>query len=467
MRLILIVLTAAIAAGCSGPPPAPPTREVILVLPKTGGLPDAQRLEVRSAYLSLVGEQEPPGTWVTAIDSETMNVIGQVQVTGGARSFRLYGPESGGAVRSVLQALEPELAAMAPPVAYQSLPAALLSHRKTDLPLRVVVVGSACPESIGFGPTATPCDREITREDGPFAKRAMGDFPAKTTLAIVPPREDWGPSAAYRLRGVNFLRLLVAARGGELLRITTDVRTAFQATSPQWPDPAKPSDECNEPSEPHETPVLATPVAAAAVPERPPAPDADRLLGPMQNTVLLFDSSGSMGWLDKDVPLVGVTPAAKRHAAGLLQTLPFQRFAIVGFGGTANDTPELKQYPWTLGPYLRDATPESREAGAAFIEALTPSGGTPTLPALRAAASLAGVDTICLYTDGRPSLGGMPDEILDYADELRELGVVVNVIGCGVLARHEADYDAESFLKLLARKTGGEYFLLDTPQALP
>jgi hypothetical protein len=480
--LAAIAMSIAAYASAAAPPPAP-TCEVILVMPD-GGISDTQSKATERFWLDLIGTSLPPGTWVTVLDAATANPVTAFQVSEGARPFRLFGAPNRPYVKTVLDRLAPERAAVPAAVDYSALPTAVLASRRTALPIKLLVFGSPVSAAFGFTKDYLPCDIAIDRADSPFTKEAMGDFPAGTTVSFIPSRDDWGPSAHYRIRATNFWRLLIAARGAELLRITSDPLAAYEATTPQWLDAAKASGECTGPKPaesgvkqverepepapptPPKTPTPAMSVAMS-VPDptdaaTPPLTPIEKLGEPVANFVLVIDGSGSMGWpMGVGDKAFAAMPVVKRFMKDLVLTTPCERFAIVVFQGDENDKPLVTPYPDLFGGFFRIATPTSRAAAAQFIDGLVPQGGTPTLPALRAAAELPGVTSITLVTDGRPNLAGGPDEVLAYARELRERGVVVNVIGCGVLGEDDGDFDAETFLKRLAAASGGVFLQLD------
>jgi hypothetical protein len=185
------------------------------------------------------------------------------------------------------------------------------------------------------------------------------------------------------------------------------------------------------------------------------------LNGPLTGVVFCLDLSGSMIGHDgtpTSAPkqeLQNRFGVVKERLARLVRALPFKQFTVLGFGGQELDGTQARLI--VTSQYLAVATPETRDAAARSLMEWEAFGGTPTLPALRAAFSIEGVEHIVLLTDGMPTIGGDQHEVLDF---LRREGRdrVIDVIGIGdqsVAPESERDTALLTYTRSLALENGG------------
>ncbi|MEO0531276.1 MAG: vWA domain-containing protein [Planctomycetota bacterium] len=185
------------------------------------------------------------------------------------------------------------------------------------------------------------------------------------------------------------------------------------------------------------------------------------LNGPMTGIVFCLDLSGSMvnedGARDTQPKpeLVRRFAVVKQRLKQMVRSLKFERFTVIGFGGDPRDLTTPRLVASTNA--LVQATPEAREAACRQIDSWKAIGGTPTLPALRAAIDLPGVEHVVLLTDGMPTLGGTQDDVLDHLRR-RGRGVVVDVVGIGDQSMDRSNDDSMELLEFtrrVAQLTGG------------
>lgn len=185
------------------------------------------------------------------------------------------------------------------------------------------------------------------------------------------------------------------------------------------------------------------------------------LNGPLTGVVFCLDLSGSM--LGKDGQRNSQPRAeierrfrqVKERLKLMVRSLQFENFAVVGFGGDPRDAdvPRILASSNALVP----ANDQAREQACRHIDSWQASGGTPTLPTLRAVFNTPGVEHVVLLTDGMPTVGGSQEDVLRF---LKSSGkrVVVDVVGIG---DQSAQPDSETTMALLdftrqvAQITGG------------
>lgn len=223
-------------------------------------------------------------------------------------------------------------------------------------------------------------------------------------------------------------------------------------------------------------------VAAAVVvaPQAPmPIPQADPTLfginGPMTNVVFCLDLSGSMVGLNSNQQIYSQSPEeltrrfveVKDRLKRMVREYHFQNFSVIGFGGVPENlvAPRLIATTTTL----MAATPDAREYACQQIDAWQAVGGTPTLPALKAAYGMPGVEHIVLLTDGLPTLGGTQEDVLAFVGgrgsarvsrrrQNTSPQIVIDVIGIGDQTLQANDTRAMAlldFTRRVAEVTGG------------
>ena len=86
------------------------------------------------------------------------------------------------------------------------------------------------------------------------------------------------------------------------------------------------------------------------------------------------------------------------------------------------------------------------------LRRLQPEGKTRTLKALRQAYAYEGVDTIMLFTDGKPSDSEVA--IFEFIDSHQDRGIVINAVALGSYSDKQETFE---FLTALAERTCGSY----------
>lgn len=213
----------------------------------------------------------------------------------------------------------------------------------------------------------------------------------------------------------------------------------------------------------------------AMAPVEPPheKPELIGLNGPMTNVVYCLDLSGSMigqgassqRYTQSEAELTRRFREVKERLKLMVNNHPFDRFTVIGFGGMEADgtQPRLVATSRDLAP----ASAFSRADACRQIDSWQAGGGTPTLPALRLASSLAGVEHIILLTDGLPTLEGTQEDVLAYVGRQTPRGrnasalpphIVIDVIGIGdqsVQPNETAQMALLAFTRQVAELTGG------------
>jgi Mg-chelatase subunit ChlD len=182
-----------------------------------------------------------------------------------------------------------------------------------------------------------------------------------------------------------------------------------------------------------------------AKPKLKPIDKVDRAL------VICLDVSGSMADLmdNGESKLHVAWQAFKRE---LQPRLSGWHLGILAFG-----TLEAGGVQWQLPP--------TNQADLAYLREPAPQDGTPLLPALHQAwnwlkkRALGG--RIIVISDGMPTVGGTPDEILEEAPKH---GVPIDTIGVGKGCSY-LDYSPQ-FLSKLAEVTGGCFTEVDNVASL-
>ncbi len=169
------------------------------------------------------------------------------------------------------------------------------------------------------------------------------------------------------------------------------------------------------------------------------------LRGAQKRVVILFDASHSMT-LDNRWEL------ARDVASAWIEHLQFEACALIIFNRT------LSIYP-TSGSLLRVTGSSGRrhrhELVAQLRDLEAGVGGTDTLGALKRAYRYPYIDTLILFTDGKPSHGGDFKSLTRAIHRLtkRHSGIPINVVGLG----NYFDPELSEFLLKLASDTGGVF----------
>ncbi len=159
--------------------------------------------------------------------------------------------------------------------------------------------------------------------------------------------------------------------------------------------------------------------------------------GKLDRVVFLVDRSASMQQGER-------WEQARQTIEKWMLHLPVKEAALVVFNQQAYCYPRDRSF--------LPVNSHSRHRLINKLRQLRPEGGTGTLIALQQAYNYADLDTIVLFTDGKPS--DPEDSIHAFIESQEELGVVINAVALGSYSDKQ---DTFEFLTALARKTGGSY----------
>lgn len=172
--------------------------------------------------------------------------------------------------------------------------------------------------------------------------------------------------------------------------------------------------------------------------------------GQLRHVVFVVDASGSMA--DS-----GRWQQAHALINNWLRYLPVENASLIVF----NDKFQIFPAPNKLLPMTDRANRRSLVQNLAKFE---PQGGTSTLKALEAAYRFQEVDTIILFTDGKPDDGITPtarlvDEILSFVTERKNRRIAINTVGLGDYFSSDTGRQSDTFRLLvgLAELTGGSF----------
>jgi lysophospholipase L1-like esterase len=206
--------------------------------------------------------------------------------------------------------------------------------------------------------------------------------------------------------------------------------------------------------------ALVAQLSGALTPEVRADPKIDTSSDIYNPVVVVLDTSGSMSENDK-----AGTPriiGARRAVLGLVDALPPQSpFALIAYPGNGgrqvNGCSEGK-VEIKLGPL-------DQPTASAAVRRLTPDGETPTVPALRHAASIIKTSatqkgTIVLVSDGESNCGS--NDVCKVGKELSAQGIEtrVNTVGFQI-----SDSGAKE-LQCIANATGGRYAGVENEEQL-
>lgn len=171
------------------------------------------------------------------------------------------------------------------------------------------------------------------------------------------------------------------------------------------------------------------------------------LKGDFKRVAILFDISLSM-----KSTLNGESrwDLAKDVVSKWVHHLPFEEVVLILFNDAVKVFPENEDFANVRG----SESLASRENLLAELKAVEPSGDTNTLAALEKAYSYTGIDTIILFTDGKPDVKTMPD-INEQIYKLcqKHPNIPINAVGLGDYFKPELS----SFLIRIAKETGGTF----------
>jgi len=469
LKLLSGLLFLGLSSGCMsavmGPPPeqAAPGHEEFYGLPD--GFTSSGCLAIRDELLHRIANA-PVGQVMTFYMADNQSLVVSFTVPKGSPKFR----EKLAKVKlaKVWEILDPEKTDGDKSIDLISLPATIRKYRKTDLPPHVFLIGDPMvkdrEQGLDIGKEFLPCDGCVLDSSTSYGR--MDIFPDGTKIKWLIPRSDYGNGPNHRTQVEHFLGLLVQTKSGKLVRMSSDPEVIFNSEiESQWADELEPQDECNglKAVAPDDDPKRFTNDGhkivdlgqGVEVTDR--SPEIDQIEGPLEQVLFLVDVSMSV---QEHFPRMAADVCEK------LQSMPMERFAICGFGGTHDLEARLELYPRGIFTGLKwaEATPQNREQASKFVKNLFVSGGTPTLEALEQIENLDGAITVLLYTDGIPTIGtdSQPEVIQFVSDLVKDREIAINTIGVGALSTSNDDFDYSGayFLGLMAKRTGGAYFAL-------
>jgi len=271
---------------------------------------------------------------------------------------------------------------------------------------------------------------------------------------------------------LSMVGVMVIAFTGYILKFRSE--TVAQAASPTPPAATEPYEEAIQQLQKELRNAKHKSDYFEQQAKRRPTPNSQPQLfglkGPMSNVVFCLDLSGSMVGQQGQVYSQSPEELARRfqrvkdRLKKMVQSLEFQNFTVIGFGGNHRDQTVPRLHASTTS--LTEATPASRDAACQHIDAWQAFGGTPTLPALKAAYAMPGVEHVVLLTDGLPTLEGTQEDVLNFVKQNgglrksrgRTPGVVIDVIGIGdqsVQGQAESSMALLDFTRNVANATGG------------
>jgi Mg-chelatase subunit ChlD len=164
--------------------------------------------------------------------------------------------------------------------------------------------------------------------------------------------------------------------------------------------------------------------------------------GQLQRVVFIIDRSGSMREDNR-------WTAALETVGAWIRYLPARNIAVIVYDHEVSHFPERKKFIEV------ESSPDELKRVLTAIEVLKPRGYTHTLAAIRAAYEYPGVDTIVLFTDGKPS-DAPPPEIEAFVKARTDEGVDVSINTVG-LGKYYDQKETAIFLMRLAEITHGSY----------
>ncbi|QDU80739.1 hypothetical protein Pla110_24720 [Polystyrenella longa] len=469
-----IVSTLLLLTGCATESIAPnPTEEIFLGLPM--GVPIELGHSIRTNLLSTM-ESAPVGTPMTFFLTENQESLGSITIPAGSPAYRKRLIKE--QLTKVFERLDPELSGGSKEIDLISIPATIRKFRKSKLKPRVILIGSPLikdrEQGLSLSATQMPCEGSVTNPETSYGK--METFPEDTTISWLTTRADYGNGPNHRAQVEHFLRYLIQEKQAQFLRISSDAEAVFNNPQSQWDDSVTPLDECTglkKVDQDQAKTVLFDEDGETEIVEIKPdltikvrQPELEFLEESSGRVLFLPDTSASVAFDAQGNSQPEVFEKIKADVCQKIDQMPFEEFAICGFGGQEDLSPRLSKYPSSIISNLHwaQATRENRDQAIEFVKELKAGGGTPTLAALQEAVSLNGPMTCLLYSDGIPTLGeGGQGAVLKLGQTLTVQKIKVHCVGVGGLSVHNEDFDwsGGEFLTRLAQSTSGEYFALE------
>lgn len=185
---------------------------------------------------------------------------------------------------------------------------------------------------------------------------------------------------------------------------------------------------------------------------------ADQRKGCSEDTMVVFDASGSMGGTDLNSVTPRIAKVRKALATVLPEVAPVRPIGLIVYGPGASNKCESVEL--RLRPMLNAA-----EAIMAEVDSIVPAGRTPLTAAVTQAADVLDYKskpaTIVLITDGEETCGGQP---CNAAGLLKARGkdLTIHVIGY----RDKLATTGPFGSRCMADVTGGTYVSVETTEQL-
>ncbi|MEZ6128967.1 MAG: hypothetical protein R3C59_09810 [Planctomycetaceae bacterium] len=212
--------------------------EWIIVVSK--GLPDAMRNEVKSELQTLIAEVARKADMVHVVSAPDHRPIASLEIPDGDLRTRVRHPSAKRSLQRIGEFLnaageEPNHQLQIP-----ALSATVLSLRRTEFPLRIILVGDPVYHDVrqpgwsmanGFVPTDSALQSPIC----PFGS-GVATFPEDSEITWLTPSSTWGTDNLHQSAVTRFYQLFFRLNGGYLARITADARSAFELSGTRLND---------------------------------------------------------------------------------------------------------------------------------------------------------------------------------------------------------------------------------------
>ncbi|MCO8122879.1 hypothetical protein NHH03_14115 [Stieleria sp. TO1_6] len=189
------------------------------------------------ALVGLAGESV-----ITIFDCSKQRIVGTATVPYGPAKVRKRNPVFGASYLAIKKFFAQDPADRSSvSLRITEIPMCIEKNRRTELPLRIVLVGDAVyrnPDNPTFDMVEDryPDVGLIGHPQSPWKTKP---FSTDTELALIPVREDWGSNPTHQVRVQEFYQSWFRELNGQLARLTTDVNLACSFKEPFLPDPKR------------------------------------------------------------------------------------------------------------------------------------------------------------------------------------------------------------------------------------
>lgn len=185
---------------------------------------------------------------------------------------------------------------------------------------------------------------------------------------------------------------------------------------------------------------------------------ADQRQGCTEDTMIVFDASGSMGGTDLNSVTPRIAKVRKALAAVLPEVAPVRPIGLIVYGPGASNKCESVEL--RLRPVL-----DAAATIMAQVDSIVPAGRTPLTAAVSQAADVldytAKPATIVLITDGEETCGGQPCNVAGLL-EAKGKDLTIHVIGY----RDKLATTGPFGSRCMADVSGGTYVSVETTEQL-